>query len=275
MLNESKDYLVGLIGCIGNDEYGKIIKKELENVGVSTDFVEINSEELSSRCGCGILKKERCLMPQIRASSKLNLDFVKKNIDNILKYSILFVEGYFLIECWDIVKYLCNEFKNHNKKIAFTLSAVFMVEFHWNKIKELAEMADMIFCNEEEAAAFVKMSEKEVTENDVENSKKIHQSLPSKKRTLIVTCGKHPVIVSEFDYDKNDFKNLVKAEVKPVPNDEIVDTNGCGDSFVGGFMSQYLHGSDLEKCALAGNYASSVVIRNVGCTFPSKQDFKC
>lgn len=274
MLNESNSFLVGLIGCIGNDEYGKIIKKELEIVGVSTDFVELNKDELTSRCGCGILKKERCLMPQIRASSKLSMDFVKQNIESILKYSILFVEGYFLIECWDIVKYLCNEFKNHNKKIAFTLSAVFMVEFHWNKIKELAEMADMIFCNEEEAAAFVKMSEKDVSKDDVENSKSIHLSLSSKNRTLIVTCGKNPVIVSQFDYNKKDFSHFVKAEVKPVPNDEIVDTNGCGDSFVGGFMSEYLNGSDLEKCALAGNYASSVVIRHIGCTFPSKPNFK-
>ena len=65
MLSENNNFLVGLVGCIGNDEYGKIIKKELESVGVSTDFVELNKDELTSRCGCGILKKERCFIFKI------------------------------------------------------------------------------------------------------------------------------------------------------------------------------------------------------------------
>jgi len=271
MLNGSQEYGCGIIGCIGKDDYGKIILDNLKKVNVDT-ILEINETELSSRCGCGIYLKERCLMPEIRASNKLSMSFIEKNLEQILKADILFVEGYFLIECWGIVEFLVKKFKEANKKVAFTFSAVFMVEFHFEKIKKLAEVADIIFCNEEEAASMAKMLGKPGS-NDLENSKNIHAQLPANDRLLVVTCGKNPVILTSWDYTKNDLKTNVSCTVNKIPDEEIVDTNGCGDSFVGGFMSEYLKGSDIEKCAKAGNYAASVIIKNIGCTYPEKPNF--
>lgn len=273
MLNGNPDYNCGIIGCIGNDDYGKTLLNELKKVNVET-ILEINEKELTSRCGCGIYLKERCLLPEIRASRTLSKSFLEKNIERILEADVLFIEGYFLIECWDLVVYLYKKLKENKKKIAFTFSAVFMVEAHFEKIRTLAEVSDIMFCNDEEAASFVKMLGKNVSSNVDENAKLIHQALPSQERLLVVTCGKHPVCLTKFDYTKNDFSYKYYCDVKPVPDDEIVDTNGCGDSFVGGFMSQYLQGSEIEKCAKAGNYASSVIIKQIGCTYPEKPDFK-
>ncbi len=55
-----------------------------------------------------------------------------------------------------------------------------------------------------------------------------------------------------------------------IDNEKIVDTNGAGDAFVGGFISQYAKGESLEKCIDCGTWASSVVIQQSGCTFPEK-----
>ena len=41
-------------------------------------------------------------------------------------------------------------------------------------------------------------------------------------------------------------------------------------AFVGGFLSQLIQGRCLTTCARAGNFAASVIIKNVGCTFPSE-----
>ena len=60
------------------------------------------------------------------------------------------------------------------------------------------------------------------------------------------------------------FPNFVK-------NDEIVDLNGAGDAFLGGFLAMYLkgnRGNRLFSCCKAGNEAASVILRNVGCTYP-------
>lgn len=273
MLNGKEGYQCGLIGCIGNDDYGNTVLKELQKVNVNT-ILEITDKELTSRCGCGIFKKERCLMPQIRASNKLTMSFIEQNLTKILENDILFIEGYFLIECWDIVKFLYKEFKKNNKKVAFTLSAVFMVEFHFDKIKELAEVSDIIFSNEDEARSLAKMLGNEGKTDD-DNVKIIHEKLSSiQERLLIVTCGKNPVILSKYNYEKKEYSYFHKSEVQAIPDEQIVDTNGCGDSFVGGFMSQYLQNNSLENCAIAGNYAASVIIKNIGCTFPDKPDFK-
>ncbi|ELK29090.1 Adenosine kinase [Myotis davidii] len=56
--------------------------------------------------------------------------------------------------------------------------------------------------------------------------------------------------------------------------EEIIDTNGAGDAFVGGFLSQLVYDKPLTECIRAGHYAASVIIRRTGCTFPEKPDFR-
>ena len=50
--------------------------------------------------------------------------------------------------------------------------------------------------------------------------------------------------------------------------EEIVDLNGAGDAFLGGFLSRYMKGASLYSCCRAGNDASYAILKNVGCTFP-------
>lgn len=59
-----------------------------------------------------------------------------------------------------------------------------------------------------------------------------------------------------------------------VPKEKLVDTNGAGDAFVGGFLSQLVVGKDLPECVRAGNYAANVVIQRSGATVPdTPEDF--
>jgi sugar/nucleoside kinase (ribokinase family) len=79
MLNNSESYRCQLLGCIGDDDYGKRLQQELDKSGV-VPLLEINKENLTSRCAVGVYQKERCLVPQIRASTHLSNDFVEKNL---------------------------------------------------------------------------------------------------------------------------------------------------------------------------------------------------
>jgi adenosine kinase len=255
------------LGCIGNDSYGTKIQDELNKAGVKS-LLEVREDIKSSRCGVGIHLKERCLLPQIRASTMLSTEFVQKNLDTISEASILLIEGYFVIEKYDIIQYLTKHFHTHNKKVAFTLSATFMVENFHDKMLEVSNQSHIIFCNNEEATIFSKND----SEDFEEVSASIHKMLTPMDRILVITCGHKPVVISKFDYKQNKLDFVLKSFVYPVDNEEIVDTNGCGDSFVGGFLSQYIKGESLEKCARAGNWASSVIIRNVGCTYPDNVD---
>ncbi|MEE6512080.1 hypothetical protein FKM82_019002 [Ascaphus truei] len=67
---------------------------------------------------------------------------------------------------------------------------------------------------------------------------------------------------------------VVSFQVIEIDQTKIVDTNGAGDAFVGGFLSQLVYERPSEECIRAGHYAANVVIRRSGCTFPEKPDFK-
>ena len=62
--------------------------------------------------------------------------------------------------------------------------------------------------------------------------------------------------------------DTLQAPVELLPKEQLVDTNGAGDAFVGGFLSQLVAGKELLECARAGNYAARVVIQQSGCALP-------
>ncbi len=59
-----------------------------------------------------------------------------------------------------------------------------------------------------------------------------------------------------------------------LPKEVLVDTNGAGDAFVGGYLSQLILGKDTEASVKAGNWAANVIIKRSGCTFPTECEFK-
>jgi adenosine kinase len=215
-----------LLGCVGNDEYGKRIKSELGKVGVNSVLETIDTHP-SSRCGAAILKKERCLIPDIMASRHLSESFVNQQKPTFGNVDFYFIEGYFIIERHNIVVDLINFFReNKRTKIGFTLSATFMIENFYDRVKEIADHSDVIFCNEDEAEAFAKQGSKDPEVNSLAIHKLLNKN---ENRILVVTCGHHPVIITKFDYKHNQLEYVIKQFVPLVPSELIVDTNGCGD----------------------------------------------
>lgn len=85
----------------------------------------------------------------------------------------------------------------------------------------------------------------------------------TRARTVVITQGYHPTVVAVGG----------RVELFPVvrvPDEKLVDTNGAGDAFVGGFLSQLVAGKGVAECVRAGNYAATVVVQRSGCTFPPK-----
>ena len=49
---------------------------------------------------------------------------------------------------------------------------------------------------------------------------------------MVITQGSDPVIVVQKG-------QVIEYHVNKLPTDKIVDTNGAGDAFVGGFLAQF------------------------------------
>jgi adenosine kinase len=83
----------------------------------------------------------------------------------------------------------------------------------------------------------------------------------------VITQGKEATVVAKDGA-------VTLYEVPAVPAEEIVDTNGAGDAFVGGFLAAFIKGQDIEHCCKAGNFAASTIIRTSGTALPATCDYE-
>lgn len=78
----------------------------------------------------------------------------------------------------------------------------------------------------------------------------------------MITQGKEPTVVAKGG-------NTSEHKVPPVPADDIVDTNGAGDAFVGGFLAAFIKGKETTACCEAGNKAAATIIKKSGTALPA------
>ena len=95
--NNQNKFSITMLGATGQDLYKEKIMNALETAKVKPLLQAIPNMN-TSRCGVGIYKKERCLLPEIRASNCLTEDFVTEHQNEIFENDALLIEGYFLQE---------------------------------------------------------------------------------------------------------------------------------------------------------------------------------
>ena len=97
---------------------------------------------------------------------------------------------------------------------------------------------------------------------------KLPKKNKNKKRTVVITNGPFAAHVAEYDFIKEELTFLANFLPETVEEDLIVDTNGAGDAFAGGFLSKYMRKESLDKCMHAGHWAASIIIQTRGCKIP-------
>jgi adenosine kinase len=63
---------------------------------------------------------------------------------------------------------------------------------------------------------------------------------------------------------------VTEYPVEALSRELLVDTNGAGDAFVGGFLSQLVLEKPMTECVRAGHFAARTIIQRSGCTFPKE-----
>uniref|UniRef100_A0A8C9S0U1 Adenosine kinase n=1 Tax=Scleropages formosus TaxID=113540 RepID=A0A8C9S0U1_SCLFO len=257
-------------GCIGTDKFGEILKKKAEEAHVDAHYYE-QEEEPTGTCAACITGDNRSLVANLAAANcykkEKHLD-LEGNWALVEKAKIYYIAGFFLTVSPESILKVAKHASEHNKVFALNLSAPFISQFYKKPMMEVMPYVDILFGNETEASTFAR--EQGFETEDIEEIAKKAQSLSkeNKKRQRIVvfTQGKDGTIVTKGD-------KAMTFPVLEIDQSEIVDTNGAGDAFVGGFLSQLVQERSLEQCIRAGHYAANVVIRRAGCTFPEKPDF--
>lgn len=157
----------------------------------------------------------------------------------------------------------------NNKPLLMNLSAPFICQFYKKPQMEVMPYVDVLFGNETEAETFANENNfgtKDVKEIALKICDLPKQN-PNKRRVTVITNGTDPTVLA-CDGQISEFPII---KLKP---EELVDTNGAGDAFVGGFLSQYVQNQPLGVCVRAGIWAATEIVKTSGCTFEGKATFK-
>ncbi|XP_057681430.1 adenosine kinase-like isoform X1 [Corythoichthys intestinalis] len=258
-------------GCIGTDRFGEILKKKAEEAHVDARYYE-QSEEPTGTCAACITGDNRSLVANLAAAQcykkeqHLDLD---SNWELVTKAKVYYIAGFFLTVSPESMLKVAKHASQNNKLFCMNLSAPFICQFFSKAMMELMPFVDILFGNETEAATFGKQLGFQT--DDVGEIAKMAQKLPkdntSRPRVVVFTQGKDDTAATIGE-------KVTMFPVVDIDQNDIVDTNGAGDAFVGGFLSALVQEHPLDECIRAGHYAANVIIQRVGCTFPEKPDFK-
>ena len=142
------------------------------------------------------------------------------------------------------------------------LSAPFIPQFFKVQLEQVFPYCDFVIGNESEAAAWASAVGL-ANEDDIPAIAKSIATLPklnpSRPRTVVITQGsKSTVLVSATDPDKP-----TTFPVNSLTDEQIVDTNGAGDAFAGGFLGALVAGKSVDTAVLAGHTMGSLCVQLV------------
>jgi len=256
----------GYIGCIGKDAFGRTLRECATKDGVTLHYLE-DEKEATGTCAVLIKDKERSLVANLGAANK----YQKAHFDSpaiqaaVSTARVIYSAGFFLTVSPPTVQALGAHCSSSNKIFSINLSAPFIPQIFTEPLMAALPFCDFVFGNESEAMAFGDKqgySSKTVAgiATKIANLPKANSARP---RVVVITQGADPTLVASG-------QEVQEFTVEKIPKEEIVDSNGAGDAFVGGFLAALVKGLPLEQCVLAGHYAAGVILRVSGCALAGK-----
>eukprot|EP00735_Rhodelphis_limneticus_P000846 TRINITY_DN11376_c0_g1::TRINITY_DN11376_c0_g1_i1::g.26363::m.26363 TRINITY_DN11376_c0_g1::TRINITY_DN11376_c0_g1_i1::g.26363 ORF type:complete len:370 (+),score=124.30,sp/O49923/ADK_PHYPA/51.32/2e-119,PfkB/PF00294.19/9.2e-63 TRINITY_DN11376_c0_g1_i1:64-1110(+) len=266
-----KPKATSFIGCIGKDDDGELMKTAVTKDNVHVQYME-SPEHHTGLCAVLITGNDRSMVANLGAANHYKLDHLQKpeNFALVEKARVCYIAGFHLTVAPDAIMHVAKTCAKQGKVFAMNLSAPFIMEVPPFRAALLEAMpyVDLLFGNEAEAATFAKVMEWKDEKGEVLADvsaiavriagldKKANRS-----RVVVITQGSHDTVIVENGEAK-------MYPIKSIAKEKIVDTNGAGDAYVGGFLSRLALGRDIPACHEAGSYSAWVVIQQDGCTFP-------
>jgi len=259
------------IGCVGTDENAAQMEAVCKKDGLSVHYMK-DSETPTGTCAVCVKDGERSLVTALGAANNYKIDHVKQpEIWSVVEAAkFYYISGFFITVSPDTILEVAKHASGAGKTFCMNLSAPFIMQVPPFKaaLTEAMPYVDFLFGNETEATTFAESEGWET--RDVEEIAKLASQLPKeggRPRMVVFTQGADATIVACKG-------EATQHAVIPLAKEDLVDTNGAGDAFVGGFLSQLVLGKEVSDCCKAGNYCANLIIQRSGCTYPDKPDYQ-
>jgi len=256
-------------GCVGKDDAAATLQKCAEADSVDARY-QVNEGKPTGRCAVLITGQDRSLVTKLDAANEYTVDHLKSNWEVVEKARFYYSAGFFLTVSVESMLMVAKHAAENGKVYAMNLSAEFLADFFMDNMDKVMALSEIVFGNETEALNFAKKKKYDTT-NVAEIAAKMEkipfEGKEGRTRTVVITQGAGNVIVVKDGETK-------EYPATPIAKEQIVDTNGAGDAFVGGFLAALVEGKDQAKCVKCGIWAATKIIQQSGCTFPEKMDFE-
>ncbi|GFP84918.1 uncharacterized sugar kinase slr0537 [Phtheirospermum japonicum] len=240
---------IAMAGSIGSDPLGGFYRSKLRRANVKFLSAPVQDGTTGTVIVLTTPDAQRTMLAYQGTSSRVNYDPCLASL--ISKTSILIVEGY-LFEFPDTIKTIakvCEEARRCGALVAITASDITCIERHYDDFWDImANYADIIFANSDEARAFCHFPSKE---SPISATRYLSHFVP---------------FVSVTDGPKGSYIG-VKGEAVYIPPTPCapVDTCGAGDAYASGILYGLLHGvSDLRGMGALASKVASVVVAQQG-----------
>lgn len=252
------------VGCIGTDAFGDQLEKAARADGVNVQYMKQSKVETGT---CAVLVKggERSLCANLAAANCYDkAHFETPEIQALLKQAkIVYMAGFFLTVSPPTIMAVGQHCAENYKTVCMNLSAPFIPQFFKDPLNDAIKYVDIMFGNESEAAIY---GEGAGWGTDVATVALKLSAMPkasgARPRVVVFTQGSDPTLVACGGI-------ITSYPVPKLSKDKLVDTNGAGDAFVGGFLAKLAIGADVATCVSAGNYAAREIIQVSGCKVPA------
>lgn len=262
--------VVSYVGSLGDDKFARILKASLDKAGVVQIFEE-HKDMPTGTCAALVMNKERSLLANLGAAVALSLPhFMSEAVQRAVKRAHLYyAEGFFLNTASSPDGLLSVALHSYKKKKVFclNLNAPYICTACKEHIDLLMPYINILFGNGEDILAYAAVTWPEEFAG-ASNSLELVSSavvrlcaIPSRvgNRLVVATRGTESTCVG-FN------GSVTMVAVPAMEPDDIVDLNGAGDSFVGGFIAQYLLSKDAVLSTQVGHATAQNCIRHHGAT---------
>lgn len=238
---------VGVIGCVGQDAFGRFIVETLEMAGVeASGIVRLEGVGTSGTLIINVKGEDRRFIHAMGANAHLRAEHIPA--ERLQQTKVLYVGGYLLMPALEQSS-LAELFK---KARGWGVKTVLDIVLpgpgnYWPRLAQLLPETDVFLPNEDEAAAIT---------GEQDPRRQAERFKEAGAGTVVITCGgRGSVLVTDG--------LRLEAGVYPV---SYVGGTGAGDAFDAGYIAGLLEGADPQRCVEWGSVLGASCVRAVGAT---------
>lgn len=231
-----------LVSSVGHDRYGTDCLTALREEGVHTDYIKVHEGKLTNYHYVLRYGPERTILIKHEKFPYALPDFEVP--PRYIYFSSIGEHG--LPHHFEIAKYA----KEHPETKLVFQPGTFQIKLGADKLKEVYEVAEIFFCNKEEAQLILGTTEQHIP-TLLRDFKKLGPKLP------VITDGPE----GAFVVDEND--QAWHMPMYPDPADPV-DRTGAGDAFASTFTSAIAMGLTPAEALAWGPINSMSVVQYIG-----------